>query len=104
MKVLSSNNILKLKLIVITARSTLCWSILVITYLTAYLLFTFIHKYISLDVLVETTFHRMVVEERFKENENELYFAYITASYNLVSALEETEAKALRCQSKPGLS
>ena len=103
MKVLSSNNILKLKLIVITARLALCWSILVITYLTAYL-HTFIHKYISLDVLVETTFHRMVVEERFKENENELYFAYITASYNLVSALEETEAKAIRCQSKPGLS
>ena len=38
----------------------------------------------------------MNVEERFRENEEEFYFAHITATYNLVSLLDDIEAEAIK--------
>merc|ERR1719318_1353705 len=49
-----------------------------------------------IDMLVTATFDAVRVDDKFKEDEEQVYFAHITARYNLYNVLQEIEKEALK--------
>ena len=49
-----------------------------------------------LEKLVTATFDTVRVDEKFKEDEEQIYFAHITARYNLYNVLQEIEKEAMK--------
>ena len=48
-----------------------------------------------IDKLVTATFDAVRVDDKFKEDEEQVYFAHITARYNLYNVLQEIEKEAV---------